>query len=993
MGRGRSLFRGVAPRFALDLRGAGVSTPVAWVFGVVLGLWIAILLGALLGGASSSETGPPSIVWYSNHLEGAIELNQVERTLRAASSEHGNSAGVVPEQPFWILVETRGHGDASTTLELRLLRAKKASFFLRTPSGEWVDVGWRHRKGGIAIDLPTSHAGLHTTVGHIDPVVVSGLVARLWDTSAFRGAAQSFDRIGGALLGAMLLLSAVSLLVSIRNRDVVYLLFSFWTLVTMRLAAINAGFDLTWLGFPVESSATPALLRVTLALNPIANGVLFIALFDKVIRHLPHTEFFRPLLLAFGALAVVAPMLSHETFLAIFWPSTAIAVPYFLYLILMVVRADGSRSTLFYGLAWASPLVAALVDILAKSGLGGFPFSAIQLGILVGALLNAVAMAERVREDRLQRSRARDREIHALRELRRTYDGVPQALFSSDSDGRIVNFNAAFAREFGVTQETVAGFPEMTWGSLFAGESTSNPESFNEIYLDALSNGTVSYTLEVNSVHGLRHYELQGAVEENLFRGILEDITEKRRYEAQLRFLAEHDHRTGLLNLTAFVSLTESLAKIASAKRRLLAVVDIARFSSLNSVFGLSAGDLILREAAARLRAAVNETDLVARGVGAEFVILLAPDVDIAPRDRLQRILYEVTSRPLSIASQVIAIKANAGAVELTDGKNVPDALHLAKAAVAEAKRRTYQGGGVMLADQAFIESVEAESVLASRLRTKGFDDLLFLVAQPIINLSNPDAEKQFEVLVRMKDEDGKTIPPGSFIGAAERHGLISLIDAWVLRKTLEAVDPYLGSGERLQYAAINVSGASLNDLSYRENALRLLREYPSAAQHVCFEITEGVALTDLSRTRGFIRDVKAFGCRVALDDFGAGYTSFNYLCELPADVLKLDGQFVKGLARNTAHLAVVRAIRDLASELKMVCVAEWVEDLEVVRAVRELDIQFGQGYGLCRPRDLDAILSRASGEALFEDPSVYRYLARQRGRQFTVALRQEASE
>lgn len=993
MGSGRSLFRGLGSGLALDLRGAGVSTPAAWVFGVALGTWIAVLVGALLGGASSSETSSPRIVRFSDQFEGASEPNQVERTLRVASTAHGNSAGVVPEKPFWILIETRGHSDVNSTLELRLLRAKTASFFLKGPSGEWVDVGWTHRKGGIAIDLPASDAATRTVLGRVDPIVVSGLVTRVWGTSEFRGAAQSFDRIGGALLGAMLLLSAVSLLVSIRNRDVVYLLFSFWTLVTLRLAAINAGFDLTWLGFPVDSPATPALLRVTLALNPIANGILFIALFDRVIRRLSHTEFFWPLLLAFGALAVIAPFLSHETFLAIFWPATAVAVPYFLYLILRVVRADRSRSTLLYGLAWASPLVAALVDILTKSGLGGFPFSAIQLGILVSALLNAVAMAERVREDRLQRSRARDREIHALRELRRTYDGVPQALFSSDSDGRILDFNAAFALEFGVTPKTTAGDQGVSWGSLFAGGLSLRSSNFTEIYLDAVLNGAVNYTLEINSSNGPRHYELQGAIEEGLFRGILEDVTEKKRYESQLRFLAEHDHRTGLLNLTAFASLAESRAKSAPSKEWLLAVIDIARFTSLNSVFGLSTGDLILREVAARLRATVDEADLVARGVGAEFVILLSPNLDISPHDRLAKILYEVTSRPLSIASQVIAIKANAGAVELIDEINVPDALSLSKAAVAEAKRRSYQGGAVMLADRVFIESVKAENALANRLRTKGLDDLLFLVAQPIINLSNPDAEKQFEVLVRMKDERGKTVSPGSFIGAAERHGLMSLIDAWVLRKTLEAVDSYLLHGGRLQYAALNVSGASLNDLSYRDNVLRLLREHPSAAQHICFEITEGVALSDISRTRGFIRDVKAFGCRIALDDFGAGYTSFNYLCELPADVLKLDGQFVKELTQNSAHLAVVRAIRDLALELKMVCVAEWVEDLEVIRAVRELDVQFGQGYGLGRPRDLHAILASASGEALFDDPRVYQYLARQCGRQFTAVFRPEGSE
>ncbi len=302
---------------------------------------------------------------------------------------------------------------------------------------------------------------------------------------------------------------------------------------------------------------------------------------------------------------------------------------------------------------------------------------------------------------------------------------------------------------------------------------------------------------------------------------------------------------------------------------------------------------------------------------------------------------------------------------------SVVDAMAAADRACSEAKSRG-RNCVVRLSDQdetlrRHLEELKVVADLQQRVPT----DRYFLEFQPIVALQGAMTSMSYEVLIRMRGEDGHTVPPGKFIGAAERNGLMSQIDRWVLRSTLEWLDRHPEHRSGLSFATINISGSSLNDSRFVDDAFAMIAEHPLATPKLCFEITETVALNDLGSTRRFVDRVRMYGSKLALDDFGAGYTSFNYLKEIPADFIKIDGSFVKDINLNPANYSITRTIVELTHELGMRSIAEWAETPDTIASLIELGVDFGQGFGLVRPVAPSVITSVNSGGALISNPAV----------------------
>ena len=226
-----------------------------------------------------------------------------------------------------------------------------------------------------------------------------------------------------------------------------------------------------------------------------------------------------------------------------------------------------------------------------------------------------------------------------------------------------------------------------------------------------------------------------------------------------------------------------------------------------------------------------------------------------------------------------------------------------------------------------------------------------------------------------MRDERGGVVPPDRFIGAAERNGLMSDIDRWVLRNTLEWLDTHPAHRDRLAFATINISGASLNDSRFVDDAFSMIADHPMAMPKLCFEITESVALNDIGSTRRFIDRVRMYGSKLALDDFGAGYTSFNYLKEIPADFIKIDGSFIRDINSNPANYAITRTIVELTHELGMRSIAEWAETADTVASLVDLQVDYGQGFALARPMDKVLVTEANSCAELIRDQKVLQVL------------------
>jgi EAL domain-containing protein (putative c-di-GMP-specific phosphodiesterase class I) len=203
---------------------------------------------------------------------------------------------------------------------------------------------------------------------------------------------------------------------------------------------------------------------------------------------------------------------------------------------------------------------------------------------------------------------------------------------------------------------------------------------------------------------------------------------------------------------------------------------------------------------------------------------------------------------------------------------------------------------------------------------------------QPIMSLSIPHGSLNFEVLLRMNDELGKPVPTDRLIAAAETSGRMGVIDRWVLSNVLNWLNANQNQLKHTRFVCMNLSGASLNDERFLQDVYSMLEQNIHVVGHLCLEITESVALHDLINTRRFVDKVRSYVAKVALDDFGAGYTSFSYLKELTADLLKIDGSFIVNMNRHPANIAIVEAIVSLARNLGMKTIAEWAEDAATVQ-------------------------------------------------------------
>ena len=220
---------------------------------------------------------------------------------------------------------------------------------------------------------------------------------------------------------------------------------------------------------------------------------------------------------------------------------------------------------------------------------------------------------------------------------------------------------------------------------------------------------------------------------------------------------------------------------------------------------------------------------------------------------------------------------------------------------------------------------------------------------------------EHYELLLRMRDEGEQLIPPGAFLPAAERYNLSTRLDRWVIDHAFSWLmgDPV--RLQRLSHCAINLSALSLGDEQFLEYLVGRLQETKVLAEKLCFEITETAAIANLSRAMVFIRTLKELGCRFALDDFGSGLSSFAYLKTLPVDYLKIDGMFVKDIEKDPIDLAMVKSINDIGQVMGKQTIAEGVENEEILRMLRELGVDYAQGYAAGRPQQLDNLLSLAN--------------------------------
>jgi diguanylate cyclase (GGDEF)-like protein/PAS domain S-box-containing protein len=414
---------------------------------------------------------------------------------------------------------------------------------------------------------------------------------------------------------------------------------------------------------------------------------------------------------------------------------------------------------------------------------------------------------------------------------------------------------------------------------------------------------------------------------------VFDDVTHQRQMKEQLRHQADHDSLTGLYNRRRFEEEVSDQLSYAQRYSRpgVLLLMDLDSFKFINDSYGHPIGDKLLCDAGAILSATVRETDVVARIGGDEFAVLLREANESEGTEVAKGLIAAIRSE----AEPSVGASIGIAPFDATGEKTPDELLVSADVALYSAKEA---GGG-----EAVLYSGQSGHNLTwvERIRAALDEDRLVVFAQPIVDVATGKVARE-ELLVRMVDPYGDTIPPASFLPAAERFGLIHEIDLMVLGKAIE----FARGGTAV---AVNVSARSLTDPRYLISLEGALKSGLDPALFN-FEITETAAVANMADAQEFARRIRELGCSLALDDFGTGFSSFTYLKHIPTQYLKIDIEFIRELERNPADQQLVQAIVSIARGLGQKTVAEGVEDEGTLAVVRKLGVDYAQGFHLGRP-------------------------------------------
>ncbi|HWH44692.1 MAG TPA: EAL domain-containing protein [Thermoleophilaceae bacterium] len=521
------------------------------------------------------------------------------------------------------------------------------------------------------------------------------------------------------------------------------------------------------------------------------------------------------------------------------------------------------------------------------------------------------------------------------------------AIWSYDLGGRITSWNPGAERLFGYTEEEALGCPVsilVPQGQVAEHRRTHElagaGEAVEEFDTRRLRNGgrEMDVSIALSPVK-----DASGEV--TAISAIAQDIAERKRLETEIRWLASHDPLTGLYNRSRFEEdLSAALARASRRRARgSVVLLDLDNFKFVNDTYGHRAGDALVRAVAGALQKRLRLTDVLARLGGDEFAILMEDTEEERAASLARDLLETVRATAISIEGHAIRVTTSAGASMFTGSESGEAVLAAADRAMYEAKdagrdRVVVHSPGRSAAshDQ---HRTGWEAMIREALEGDGF----VLHCQPIVELASGRVTRH-ELLLRMRGDDG-LIAPASFLAVAERLGLVGRIDRWVVESALGLL---ADSDDDLVFE-VNLSGQSVGDRRLLERIEEGLADRRVDPERLIFEITETAAITNMDDARLFAEALTRLGCRVAIDDFGAGFGSFYYLKHLPADLLKIDGDFVRAPRTVTDEL-VIEAIVRIARGLGKKTVAEYVEDQQTMDMLRARGVDYAQGFHVGRP-------------------------------------------
>lgn len=438
------------------------------------------------------------------------------------------------------------------------------------------------------------------------------------------------------------------------------------------------------------------------------------------------------------------------------------------------------------------------------------------------------------------------------------------------------------------------------------------------------------------------------------------DVTDAHNLSRKLSYQASHDSLTGLFNRREFELRVENAIKEMLVIPNVLSLLflDLDHFKNINDVCGHRAGDEFLRMISMVLSSRLRATDTLARLGGDEFGLLLKGCPEHVAMNIAQDLRQAVSEVEFVWQNRRFSGSVSIGVFSFNDiNITITDALSVADAACFLAKEKGRNRVQVNRKEDDELINRRQEIDWIRDLTEALKDNTIELYCQKIQALEHPAKyPNRYEILIRLRNNDGNIIPPMAFIPAAERYGLMPAIDRYVIEKTFLHIATKFKDHTSLLSISVNLSGASLNDDTFPGFVRNIINVTGIDPKQICFEITETTAVANLAKTSNVIRDLKKLGFRFALDDFGSGMSSFGYLKHLPIDYLKIDGTFIRQIQFNQFDAAIVDAIVRIANAMHIETVAEYVENESMWPLLIKIGVNYGQGYSIHQPTPLQTL-------------------------------------
>jgi diguanylate cyclase (GGDEF)-like protein/PAS domain S-box-containing protein len=575
-----------------------------------------------------------------------------------------------------------------------------------------------------------------------------------------------------------------------------------------------------------------------------------------------------------------------------------------------------------------------------------------------GIVLIALAIEA---HERVVTYRHQTKQQNTISDLQHFYDlfrNSAEGLYTSTLDGKLININPAMCTLFGYENEPqmlaevsdTTGFYAVPQDrELLLGEIHQNGVVLGK-EIKGLRKGGAEFWFSISA-------QIKQQDGDKFMFGSIFDITERKQSNISLEYLATHDSLTGVYNRREFERrLQTALSDAQSHKSELtLLYMDLDQFKIVNDTCGHKAGDLLIKQLSEKLNDVVMHKGMLARLGGDEFGVLLEGDNAQMAYLLANKLLSAVQEFRFIWENRIFTLGISIGQVPWQNDIKTPEQLlSMADAACYTAKGRgrnqvhTYSPKDEHM--QRYASELSWVSHINHALKNNCFD----VYYQHYHSLSKATSGHHYEVLLRMRDQDGKTVLPEAFLPAAERHNLTSQIDRWAIQHYFKWLSEHPEHKEQLTRCNINLSGHSLADKELKLFVLNAFEKYAIPYNKVCFEITESMAIAKMDETLEFISVFHQLGCAFALDDFGSGFSSYNYLKNLPVDQVKIDGNFVKNILVDPIDMAMVCSIKDVVKAMGMETVAEFVESKEIMVELGKMGVDYAQGYGVAKPKPID---------------------------------------